>query len=74
MLTSYGVSWTTSPGKKWKHKGSIKITLHDINAQKISGTVHLQSTINIVGDKVVGGFPLAADPDNLTSKPLFGRT
>lgn len=39
-----------------------------------SDRIHLQSTIIIVGDKVVGGLPAAADPDNLTSSPFSGKT
>lgn len=37
-------------------------------------SIHLQSTINTVGDKVVGGFPVAPEPDNETSKPSSGKT
>jgi hypothetical protein len=37
-------------------------------------SIHLQSTISTVGDKVVGGFPVAPEPDNRTSRPFSGRT
>lgn len=50
------------------------VTHQETDVPKISRAIHLQSTINIEGDKVVGGFPLSADPDNLTSRPLSGCT
>lgn len=36
-------------------------------------SLHIQSTINTVGDKVVGGLPNAPEPDSLTSRPFSGK-
>lgn len=41
--------------------------------KEIYKSIHLQSTINIEGDKVVDGLPDTAEPDNLTSKPCSGE-
>ena len=39
----------------------------------VKESIHLQSTLNIVGDKVVGRPPVDPEPDNLTSSPLSGK-
>lgn len=47
--------------------------IEDINRTASTDILHLQSTTKTVGDKVVGGFPSAPEPDNLTSKPMSGK-
>lgn len=42
-----------------------------LQQQEIS--IHLQSTTNIVGDNVVGGLPVAPEPDNPTFRPCSGK-
>lgn len=41
--------------------------------KEIYKSIHLQSTINIEGDKVDDGLPDTAELDNLTSKPCSGE-
>jgi hypothetical protein len=46
----------------------------DINeTSKRVVNIHVHSTFNNVGVKVVGGLPVAPEPDNLTSRPFSGR-
>lgn len=71
ILTSYGVSRAFSP-EKFKNNQKIQM-IEDINRAASTDTLHLQSTTKTEGDKVVGGFADAPEPDILTSKPLSGK-